>query len=161
MAVDVRWATTEDAEALATVLCEMAAYYRQAPLDHGRATDVARQWLHDQSPAYPHFALAFAGSEVAGLASVAIAHPGIDLERLMFLKDLFVRDSARNQGIGRKLVGFLAGHCLDKGIGRIDLTTEDWNEGALRFYDRLGADRHGQKVFLRLSGAALDKIAKS
>ncbi|OHV85386.1 GNAT family N-acetyltransferase [Mesorhizobium sp. ORS 3428] len=159
MAVDVRWATTKDAEALATVLCEMAAHYRQAPLDHNRAAATTRQWLGDESPAYPHFALAFAGGQVAGLASVAIAHPGIDLQRLMFLKDLFVRDSARNQGIGRALIGFLAGHCLSKGIGRIDLTTEDWNEGALRFYDRLGAERHGQKVFLRLSGKALENVA--
>ncbi|MGX5843223.1 N-acetyltransferase family protein [Mesorhizobium sp. ArgA1] len=154
-AVDVRWATTDDAEALATVLCEMAAHYRQASLDHGRAAATARKWLGDESPAYPHFALAFAGGKVAGLASVAIAHPGIDLERLMFLKDLFVRENARNAGAGRALLGFLAGHCLREGIGRIDLTTEDWNEGALRFYDRLGAERHGQKVFLRLSGEAL------
>ncbi|WP_235984474.1 GNAT family N-acetyltransferase [Mesorhizobium neociceri] len=153
--VDVRWATTDDAEALATVLCEMAAHYRQAPLDHGRATATARKWLGDESPAYPHFALAFAGGKVAGLASVAIAHPGIDLERLMFLKDLFVREEARNAGAGRALLGFLADHCLREGIGRIDLTTEDWNEGALRFYDRLGAERHGQKVFLRLSGEVL------
>ncbi|MBA1143609.1 GNAT family N-acetyltransferase [Mesorhizobium sp. CCANP35] len=155
MTVDVRWATTDDAEALATVLCEMAAHYRQAPLDHGRATATARKWLGDESPAYPHFALAFAGGKVAGLASVAIAHPGIDLERLMFLKDLFVREEARNAGAGRALLGFLADHCLREGIGRIDLTTEDWNEGALRFYDRLGAERHGQKVFLRLSGEVL------
>ncbi|TIQ28874.1 MAG: GNAT family N-acetyltransferase [Mesorhizobium sp.] len=161
MAVDVRWATTEDAEALATVLCEMAAHYRQSPLDHGRATAAARRWLGDESPAYPHFALAFAGREVAGFASVAIAHPGIDLERLMFLKDLFVRDSARNKGVGQALVSFLAGHCLDKGIGRIDLTTEDWNEGALRFYARLGAERHGQKIFLRLSKPALARIARA
>ncbi|RWL42412.1 MAG: GNAT family N-acetyltransferase [Mesorhizobium sp.] len=157
--VDIRWARVDDAEALATLLCAMAAHYRQTPLDHSRAAATARQWLSDESPAYPHFALAFAGGEVAGLASVAIAHPGIDLERLMFLKDLFVRDGARDKGVGRALIGFLAGYCLRKGIGRIDLTTEDWNEGALRFYDRLGAERHGQKVFVRLTGPALNKVA--
>ena len=101
VSVDVRWATTGDAEALATMLCEMAAHYRQAPLDHGRATATARTWLGDESPAYPHFALAFAGGAVAGLASVATAHPGIDLERLMFLKDLFVREDGRSAGIAR------------------------------------------------------------
>ncbi|CDX63368.1 GCN5-related N-acetyltransferase [Mesorhizobium plurifarium] len=159
MAVDIRWARVDDAEALATLLCAMAAHYRQAPLDHSRAAATARQWLSDESPAYPHFALAFVDGEPAGLASVAIAHPGIDLERLMFLKDLFVRDGARDKGVGRVLVRFLAGYCVGKGIGRIDLTTEDWNEGALRFYDRLGAERHGQKVFLRVSGDALNRIA--
>jgi GNAT superfamily N-acetyltransferase len=161
MAVDVRWATLDDAEALATMLCAMAKHYRQPPLDHGRVAAAAQQWLGDESPAYPHFAMAFADGEVAGLASVAIAHPGIDLERLMFLKDLFVLGSARDQGAGRALVGFLAGYCRDKGIGRIDLTTEDWNEGALRFYYRLGAERHGQKIFLRLSGEALRMAARS
>ncbi|MFD2057723.1 GNAT family N-acetyltransferase [Mesorhizobium calcicola] len=159
MAVDVRWATIEDATALATMLCEMAVHYRQPPLGHERALSAARKWLGEESPAYPHFALAFVKGEVGGLASVAIAHPGIDLERLLFLKDLFVRDKARSAGVGRALIGFLAGHCRRHGIGRIDLTTEDWNEGALRFYDRLGAERHGQKVFLRLSGEAL-KAAK-
>jgi GNAT superfamily N-acetyltransferase len=161
MAVDVRWATTDDAGALAIVLCEIAAHYRKAPLDHGQATATVLQWLRDESPAYPHFALAFAGGAVAGLASVAIAHPGVDLQRLMFMKDLFVLDSARNQGVGRALIGFLASQCLDKGIGRIDFTTEDWNEGALRFYDRLGAERHGQKIFLRLSGDALKTVVRT
>lgn len=159
MTVDVRWATAEDAEALAIVLCEMATHYRQPPLDPDRALAAARKWLGEESPAYPHFALAFRSGAVAGLASVAIAHPGIDLERLMFLKDLFVRDGARNAGTGRALVGFLADHCRRSGIGRIDLTTEDWNEGALRFYGRLGAERHGQKVFLRLSGPAFEALA--
>nr|WP_246676179.1 MULTISPECIES: GNAT family N-acetyltransferase [unclassified Mesorhizobium] len=89
---------------------------------------------------------------------MAIAHSGIDLERLLFLKDLFVRDKARNAGVGRALISFLAGHCRRHGISCIDLTTENWNEGALRFYDRLGAERHGQKLFLRLSDEALGAI---
>ena len=159
MPVDVRWATDADAPALAVMLCAMAAHYRQPPLDHDRALTAARKWLGEESPAYPHFALAFVEEEVSGLASVAIAHPGIDLERLLFLKDLFVRDKVRGAGVGRALIEFLAGHCRSHGIGRIDLTTENWNEGALRFYARLGAERHGQKIFLRLSGDAL-KVLK-
>jgi GNAT superfamily N-acetyltransferase len=159
MQVDVRWATTGDATALAIILCEMAVHYRQPPLDPDRALSAAKKWLGDESPAYPHFALAFAEGEVSGLASVAIAHPGIDLERLLFLKDLFVRDSARGAGVGRALVRFLAGYCLREGIGRIDFTTDDWNDGALRFYAGLGAERHGHKIFLRLSGETLKAIA--
>jgi GNAT superfamily N-acetyltransferase len=159
MTVDVRWATTGDAGALAAMLREMAVHYRQPPLDADRTLAAAQKWLSDESPAYPHFALAFVDGAVVGLASVAVAHPGIDLERLLFLKDLFVLGTARNAGVGRALMAFLAGHCRREGIGRIDLTTEDWNEGALRFYAGLGAERHGQKVFLRLSGEALQAAA--
>jgi GNAT superfamily N-acetyltransferase len=70
-----------------------------------------------------------------------------------------VRDGHRSAGIGRALLKFLAGHCLAKGIGRIDLTTEDWNEDAISFYDRLGAARHDQKVFLRFDTEGLRKLA--
>jgi GNAT superfamily N-acetyltransferase len=112
-----------------------------------------------ESLAYPHFALARGGGEVAGLASVAIAHPGIDLERLLFLKELYVRDGFRDGGVGLELLRFLAGFCLAEGIGRIDLTTENWNEGAVRFYERLGAERHDQKIFLRLGTDRLRALA--
>ena len=160
MAVDVRWATTEDAAALAAMLCEMAVHYRQPPLAADRALAAARKWLAEESPAYPHFALAFVEGEVSGLASVAIAHPGIDLERLLFLKDLFVRDKARNAGIGRALIGFLADDWGREGIGRIELSREEWKDDAVRFYSRLGAERHGQKIVLRLSGESLAVAAK-
>lgn len=45
MAVDVRWATTGDAAALAVMLCEMAVHYRQPPLEADRALSAAQKWL--------------------------------------------------------------------------------------------------------------------
>lgn len=159
MSTEVRWARPDDAADLALVLCEMALHYRQRPLDRDDTEITVRRWLEEESPAYPHFALAWMNGEISGLASVAIAHPGIDLRRLMFLKDLFVREPFRSGGSGMAIVKYLAGECLARDIGRIDLTTEDWNEAALRFYDRLGAKRHGQKVFLRFED--LSRLARS
>jgi ribosomal protein S18 acetylase RimI-like enzyme len=159
MSVDVRWAKPADAADLALILCELAVHYRQPPLTKDAALVAAQKWLDTESPAYPHFAIARRDGEAAGLASVAIAHPGIDLERLLFLKELYVRDGFRDAGIGLELVRFLAAHCLAEGIGRIDLTTEDWNEGAVRFYETLGAERHDQKIFLRFGTDRLRAIA--
>jgi GNAT superfamily N-acetyltransferase len=160
MSAAFRWAMPSDARDLALILREMAAHYHQPPLTEASALAAARRWLTDESPAYPHFALAYRDGVVAGLASVAVAHPGVDLQRLLFLKDLFVRAQFRSAGLGLGLLRFLAGHCIAHGIGRIDLTTEDWNEGALRFYDRLGAERHGQKIFLRLTPGTLAGLAE-
>lgn len=159
MSLEIRWAKPADAEDLAAMLREMAVHYRQSPLTQAETAAAARGWLARESPAYPHLALAWRDGAVAGLASVAIAHPGVDLKRLMFLKDLFVRNGFRSHGVGAALLKFLAGHCLAEGIGRIDLTTEDWNEGALRFYESLGATRYDQKIFLRLDGEALRELA--
>lgn len=159
MNVAVRWATVAEAEGLALMLREMAVHYRQPTLAEEAALAAARRWLAEESPAYPHFALAYREGEVAGLASVAIAHPGLDLNRLLFLKDLYVRDESRSAGVGRAILQFLAEQCLERGIARIDLTTEDWNEGALRFYEQLGAQRRGQKVFLRFDAENLRGLA--
>jgi GNAT superfamily N-acetyltransferase len=160
MTTELRWAQPKDVEDLALILHEMAAHYDQAPLGDETTAATVRRWLQNESPAYPHFALAYKDGEISGLASVAIAHPGADLERLLFLKDLFVREKFRSAGLGVSLLRFLAAECLARGIGRIDLTTEDWNEGALRFYGRLGAARHDQKVFLRFDTGALNRLAR-
>lgn len=68
-----RWATPPDAEDLALVLAEMAVHYHQPPLSQETTLAAAQRWLADESPAYPHFALAYRNGIVAGLASVAIA----------------------------------------------------------------------------------------
>ena len=159
MTLAVGWARETDAEDLAHLLVEMDRHYRQPPLDPERALQAAVEWLARETSGNRHFALARQNGEVAGLASVAIAYPGGNLSRLMFLKDLFVLDAFRGNGIGHALMRFLAGYCREEGIGRIDLTTERWNEGALRLYHQLGAQPQDQKVFLRFDAEALSKLA--
>lgn len=153
----IRWAKPADASDLALVVREIAVHYRQPEIPIDRSDAVAAEWLA-ASPER-HFALAHAGGAIAGLACVSIAYPGGDLGRVLFLKELFVRDGFRGDGVGEALLAFLAQHCLDEGIGRIDFTTETWNNGALRFYDRLGAVKQEQKMFLRFNREGLEKLA--
>jgi len=153
----VRWARPGDAADLALVLREIAAHYGQPEISVERSGRTAAEWLA-ASPER-HFAVTHAGRTIAGLACVSIAYPGGDLGRVLFLKELFVRDGFRGAGVGEALLAFLAQHCLAEGIGRIDFTTEAWNDGALRFYDRLGAARQEQKVFLRFDRDALGTLA--
>ncbi len=160
MSLAVRWARESDAADLALLLDEMQEHYRQPPLAEGAALAAATRWLAAEGPESRHFALAFdADGSVAGMASVAIAHPGDELSRLLFLKDLFVAPEMRGRGVGRTLMAFLARFCRDEGIGRIDLTTEKWNDRALGLYQALGAERQDQKVFLRFDREALAKLA--
>jgi len=155
---EVRWATEEDAPQLAAILMVMADHYRQEPIEPARALASARQWLQSGREEEPHFAMAFAGNAAVGLASVSIAYPGGNLARLLLLKDLFVTAGARGQGVGRALVVFLARYCRDNGIGRIDLSTPDWNTGAIAFYEGLGAVRRSEPVFLRFTADVLSKL---
>ena len=131
----------------------MAVHYRQPPLSGEATLAAARRWLADESPSLSAFRSGLSRRRsLQGWRSVAIAHPGIDLQRLLFLKDLFVRtDVPLGRAWARACFAFSPAIASRQGIGRIDLTTEDWNEGALRLYDKLGAERHGQKVFFRFT----------
>ena len=150
MSAAVRWATPPDAEDLALILREMAVHYRQPPLSGGdsglrrrsagsrtkaRPTRISRSPIvKGPSPALPRSRSPIRASTSSACCSSRICSCGTGIAR---------------PASAAALLQFLADQCLEKGIGRIDLTTEDWNEGAIRFYEKLGAKRHDQKIFLR------------
>ena len=76
------------------------------------------------------------------------------------MKDLFTVEEARGLGIGEAIMRYLARYALDRGCGRFDWTTEDGNARAMAFYERLGARRVTDKVYYRLDGDTLAKLAE-
>ncbi|MFZ4532002.1 MAG: GNAT family N-acetyltransferase [Alsobacter sp.] len=104
------------------------------------------------------FAIARLDGQPAGIACFGVLRPGHLLSGVLYLKDLFVVAPLRGRGIGRALLGWLAGHALQNGYGRIDFTTEASNQAAQRFYEALGAVRQ-PKVFYRVEGEALTALA--
>jgi GNAT superfamily N-acetyltransferase len=86
--------------------------------------------------------------------STVLGRPGI------FLDDLFVVPELRGRGIGRILLSFLARLAVERGCGRLEWWVLDWNEPAIRFYERLGAQAMDEWTVFRLSGDALEELAK-
>ncbi|WP_170181749.1 GNAT family N-acetyltransferase [Phreatobacter stygius] len=105
------------------------------------------------------FALARHDGRPVGFAAFAVIHPGRRLNGLIFLKDLFVLPESRGLSVGESLMRFLARFAVDNGIGRIDLTAEPHNQGAIRFYERLGMTVR-PAIFYRLDGEAVEKLAR-
>jgi ribosomal protein S18 acetylase RimI-like enzyme len=102
-------------------------------------------------------ALARRGGEPIGIAFFALIHPGRRLGGVLFVKDLFVVPEARGLGVGEALMRFLARHARAKGIRRLDLTAEPHNEGALRFYERLGMTVR-PAIYYRIENEALEAL---
>lgn len=73
----------------------------------------------------------------------------------MYLEDLFVRPSARGLGLGEALLRAVARVAVERGCPRMDWSVLDWNEPAIGFYKRLGAEPMSEWTTFRLSGAAL------
>jgi ribosomal protein S18 acetylase RimI-like enzyme len=62
-------------------------------------------------------------------------------ERGLYIVDLFVEPAARNRAVGLKLLHRAAAKGLDRGARFIKLEVDITNEGAARFYGRLGFHR--------------------
>ena len=96
--------------------------------------------------------LAFLGERAVGFAlyfttfSTFLGLPGI------YLEDLFVDPEVRGRGIGRALLAYLARLTIDRGYGRLEWEVLDWNEPAIAFYRKLGAQSLDAWTRNRLTG---------
>ena len=77
----------------------------------------------------------------------------------VWLEDLFVRPAARGQGVGRALLAAVAARVRERGGERLEWAALDWNELALGFYRRLGAETMEEWITHRLDGEALERVA--
>ena len=105
--------------------------------------------------------VAESGGEVVAFAlyftnfSTFLAQPGL------YLEDLYVKPSQRGRGIGEALLTRLARTAAERGYGRFDWSVLDWNENAIRFYQRMGATVMPDWRICRISGDGLAAFAKA
>jgi GNAT superfamily N-acetyltransferase len=58
----------------------------------------------------------------------------------IYLEDLFVVEGHRRRGVGRALLAEVIRVAGARGAGRLEWTVLQWNENAIDFYRRLGAE---------------------
>jgi GNAT superfamily N-acetyltransferase len=84
--------------------------------------------------------------------STFLAQPGL------YLEDLYVQPAHRGAGVGEALLTRLARLAVDRGYGRFEWSVLDWNESAIRFYERMGATVLPDWRICRITGDALARF---
>lgn len=87
--------------------------------------------------------------------STFLGQPGI------YLEDLFVKPAARGRGYGKALLARLARLARERNCGRLEWWVLDWNESAIHFYTKLGAEPMDDWTVFRITGRALETLAAS
>jgi GNAT superfamily N-acetyltransferase len=85
--------------------------------------------------------------------STFLAKPGL------YLEDLYVRPAHRRSGLGKGLLNRLAQIAVERDYGRFEWTVLDWNEDAIRFYEKMGASVLPEWRICRMTGEALTSFA--
>lgn len=77
----------------------------------------------------------------------------------IYLEDLFVKPEVRGKGIGLKMLVYLARLAKNRNCGRLEWKVLDWNEDAIGFYKRIGAQAMDEWTGYRVADSALDNLA--
>lgn len=152
--MEIRLFAPSDRDGLANLMMAMQAHYRVPCPPHA---DIVAGL--DNLPPGNRILVAATADGLVGFAAFAAVYPGPGLRKGLFLKELYVAAAARGAGVGRGLIAALARLATDEGYGRIDWTADRDDARLLAFYDSLGGARHDAKLFYRLTGAALDRVA--
>jgi GNAT superfamily N-acetyltransferase len=154
----IRPATAGDAGVLLALVRELAVYER-AP-DAVVATEASfAAHISGDRPAF-HALLAERGGEAIGFALYYFGFSTWRGTPVLYLEDLFVRPAARQQGVGKALMGALAGLAVDRGCHRFVWQVLDWNAPAIAFYEALGATVLREWLTVRVDGEALAALAR-
>jgi len=78
----------------------------------------------------------------------------------IYLEDLYVRPAVRGRGIGKRLLAWLARTALERGCARLEWWVLDWNAPSITFYRSLGAIPQDEWTTMRVSGEALERLAR-
>jgi GNAT superfamily N-acetyltransferase len=157
--ITIRAAVAAEAPLVLALIRELAVYER---LEHQVVATVAdiEAALFGERP-YAEVVFACLDGVPLGFAlffhnfSTFLGKPGI------YLEDLFVRPEARGLGLGRRLLAWLARTTLERGGARLDWAVLDWNEPSIGFYRSLGAVPLDDWTTFRMTGDALQALARS
>ena len=151
-------AAESDVHALHSLVLDLARYER---LEHevlATPSDL-REHLFGARP-YAEALVAEDEGTVVGFAlffhnySTFVGRPGL------YLEDLFVLPEHRKKGHGLSLLRALARIAVERRCGRIEWSVLNWNEPAIAFYRSLGARPMTEWGIFRMTGDAIDHLAK-
>jgi GNAT superfamily N-acetyltransferase len=158
MTTRIRAAEPADVPVIAELIRELAKF-EKLEKEVVMTEDVLRTGLFGPRP-YAESVIAEESGEPIGFAlffhtfSTFLARPGL------YLEDLFVLPDHRGQGVGRGLLAHLAHLAVERGCGRLEWSVLNWNQDAIRFYERLGAKPNSEWTVYRLTGEALTTLGR-
>lgn len=155
--LQIKQATKEDVPLILTFIRELARH--EKALQRVSATEAGlRVTLFGPRP-YAEAVLAYKNGEPVAFALYFFSYTSFSALPGLYLEDIFVRPSARGFGIGRQLFAFLAQKAIERNCARMEWSVLNWNEPAIRFYEKLHAEPMHDWTVFHLSREKLVQLA--
>ncbi|WP_328504488.1 GNAT family N-acetyltransferase [Streptomyces sp. NBC_00457] len=139
MTARVRPAEPADLPRVAELAAQHAAYERATPPAPDLAARLAGLLFGTPAPRLRCLVAELPGGELVGYATCAPEISTWEGSEYLHMDCLFLAPGHRGLGLGPLLMDAVVDEARQLGITEVQWQTPAWNEGAVRFYDRLGA----------------------
>ena len=139
-------------------LIQELAEYEKAPDAVTNTLEAMQRDGFGPEPIYGFFVLENDAAQIVGLALYYTAYSTWK-GRMLYLEDLVVTEAARRGGRGRLLFDTVVAEARATGARRMKWQVLDWNEPAIAFYKKLGANIEGEWLNGNLDHAQLAAYA--
>jgi len=136
MNIKIRKATKNDMGQVLELIKELAVFEKEPNAVEVTVKDLQREGFGD-APLFTSFVAEIA-SEIIGIAIIYFRFSTWK-GRTIHLEDLIVKEKMRGKGVGEALYTEVIKYGFNQGVKRIEWNVLDWNEGAIKFYERTGA----------------------
>lgn len=144
----LRAAGAADAPALADLCAAHAAHERIPYSADGHAHRLAQGLEAGRLFAW----LGYWGEQAVGYASATLDYSTLAARSYLHLDCLYLEPEARGCGRGAEMMAAVRHRAQMLGCEAMQWQTPVWNEGAIRFYDRLGATRLAKQRYTLVCG---------
>ncbi len=158
-AIEIRQARAEDAAIILGFVTDLAIYEKAEDEVIATVSDIEHSLFGPESTA--DAVICNIDNEAVGFAVYFFNYSTWLGRNGLFLEDLYVSQAHRGKGAGKALLKHLANIALENNCGRFEWSVLDWNEPAIKFYQALGAKPQDEWVGYRLTGSALEELARN
>jgi GNAT superfamily N-acetyltransferase len=151
-------ATQNDIPLIVSFIHRLAEYERLAHACVATEDGIRRTLF--ENPVAAEVIFAYSGEAPVGFALFFHNYSTFLAERGLYLEDLFVVPEARGKGVGYALFSALAEIALSRNCGRMEWAVLKWNQLAIDFYIRVGAEPLNDWTVYRLTGESLRQLAQ-
>ncbi len=137
MNIEIRKAAKEDMSQVLELINELAVFEKEPDAVLIAVEDLEKAGF-SENPQFTCF-IAEVNSEIVGMALIYFRF-STWVGKTVHLEDLVVKDKMRGKGVGEALYGKVMRYSQEQGVKRVNWVVLGWNEGAIRFYERSGAN---------------------
>ncbi len=157
MNISIRKGLKDDLPQVLGLIKELAAY-EKAPLEVAVTIAEMERDGFGENPVFRFF-VAEDGEKIVGISLYYIKYSTWK-GKCVFLEDIIVTESYRKHGIGKKLFDPVVKVAKAMNARRMEWQVLEWNEPAIKFYEKLDSHFDSEWVNCKLSGEQIQNYFK-